>query len=73
LLSSMIFLRVIVVAPEFQPPAPWVTEPLGIAMLSLNRLDIGRNEVNGRLFVVPMGRGPDPVRGTSSPPRGRSS
>ncbi len=36
-------------------------------------LYIGRNEVNGKLFVVPMGRDPGPVTGTSSPPRGRSS
>ncbi len=36
-------------------------------------LYIGRNEVNGRLFVVPMGRDPEPVTGTSSPRRGQSS
>lgn len=36
-------------------------------------LYIGRNEVNGRLFVVPMGRDSGPVTDTSSRPRGRSS
>jgi iron complex transport system ATP-binding protein len=36
-------------------------------------LYIGRNEVNGRLFVVPMGREGEPVTGTSSRRRGQSS
>ena len=34
---------------------------------------IGRNEVNGRLFVVPMGRETGPVTDTSCPRRGKSS